>query len=102
MFLTRFIIFGKHLEISEDASCISIVFTLPHQIGTLYQITKIINDYSINMLRIESRPLLETTWEYYFYVDLEGSLKQPSFLQALEDIKAHTKTMRILGNYAKR
>ena len=24
------------------------------------------------------------------------------FLQALEDIKAHTKTMRILGNYAKR
>lgn len=99
---TRFIIFGKHLEISDDASCISIVFTLPHQIGTLYQITKIINDYSINMLRIESRPLLETTWEYYFYVDLEGSLKQPSFLQALEDIKAHTKTMRILGNYAKR
>lgn len=99
---TRFIIFGKRLEISDDSSCISIVFTLPHQVGALYQITKIINDYAINMLRIESRPLLETPWEYYFYVDLEGSLKNPSMIQALQDIKAHTQTMRVLGNYAKR
>ncbi len=99
---TRFIIFGKHLEVSDDATCISIVFTLPHQVGALYQVMKVINDYSINMLRIESRPLLETPWEYYFYVDLEGSLKNESLIQALQDIKAHTKTMRILGNYAKK
>ncbi len=99
---TRFIIFGKDLEVSDEASCISIVFTLPHQVGALYQVMKVINDYSINMLRIESRPLLETPWEYYFYVDLEGSLKDVSVIQALQDIQAHTKTMRILGNYAKR
>lgn len=99
---TRFIVFGKRLEVSQAASCISIVFTLPHQIGALYQITKIINDYAINMLRIESRPLLETPWEYYFYVDLEGSLKNPSLIKALQDIKAHTQTMRVLGNYEKK
>ena len=63
---------------------------------------KIIYDYAINMLRIESRPLLETPWEYYFYVDLEGSLKDVAMIQALEDMKAHTKTMRVLGNYVKK
>lgn len=99
---TRFIIFGKQLEVVEDASCISIVFTLPHQVGALYQVMKIIYDYAINMLRIESRPLLETPWEYYFYVDLEGSLKDVAMIQALEDMKAHTKTMRVLGNYVKK
>src|SRR5699024_2191702 len=99
---TRFIIFGKQLEVVEDASCISIVFTLPHQVGALYQVMKIIYDYAINMLRIESRPLLETTLEYYFYVDLEVSLKDVAMIQDLEDMKAHTKIMRVVGNYVKK
>ena len=99
---TRFIIFGKELEKSDDASYVSIVFTLKHQIGTLYQVMKIINDHHINMLRIESRPLLDTPWEYYFYVDFEGSLEDQNIVMALEDMKAHTITLKVLGNYAKK
>ncbi|MFR7590343.1 MAG: prephenate dehydratase [Longibaculum sp.] len=99
---TRFIIVGKHLETSQDASYISLGFTLKHHVGTLYQMMKIINDHHINMLRIESRPLKETPWEYYFYVDIEGSLEQENIVLALEDMKAHTMTLRVLGNYAKK
>lgn len=99
---TRFIIFGKHLEKVKDASCVSIVFTVKHETGALYQVMKIINDHFINMLRIESRPLKETPWEYYFYVDFEGNLDNPQIIQALEDMKAHTITLRVLGNYAKK
>lgn len=99
---TRFIVFAKNLEHSDDASCVSLVMTLPHTVGALYQIMKIINDHQINMLRIESRPLLSTTWEYYFYIDLQGHLKDERILQALQEMKAHTQSLRILGNYAKR
>ena len=99
---TRFIIFGKNLETSQDVSHISLVFTLKHHVGTLYQVMKIINDHHINMLRIESRPLKQTAWEYYFYVDIEGSLEQENIILALEDLKAHTITLRVLGNYAKK
>lgn len=99
---TRFIIFSKHLEKDEQASCVSVVFTVTHQVGALYQIMKIINDHQINMLRIESRPLKQTPWEYYFYVDFEGNLEKESIILALEDMKAHTSTLRVLGNYAKR
>lgn len=99
---TRFIIFSKSLEIVKDASCVSIVFTIKHQVGALYQIMKIINDHMINMLRIESRPLKDTPWEYYFYVDFEGNLENESIVRALEDMKAHTSTLRILGNYIKK
>lgn len=99
---TRFIIFGKHLEKVKDASCVSIVFTVAHKVGALYQVMKIINDHQINMLRIESRPLKDTPWEYYFYVDFEGNLENQNIQLALEDMKAHTSTLRILGNYVKK
>jgi len=99
---TRFIIFAKHLEKRHDATCVSVVFTVKHEVGALYQVMKIINDHQINMLRIESRPLKETPWEYYFYVDFEGNLENQSIVQALEDMKAHTITLRVLGNYAKK
>lgn len=99
---TRFIIFGKDMEKVKDANCMSIVFTLAHKAGTLFQVMKIINDHSINMLKIESRPLKDTPWEYYFYVDFEGSLDSQNIIDALEDIKAHTHSLRILGNYVKK
>lgn len=99
---TRFIIFGRQLEKVKDATCVSIVFTVAHKIGALYQVMKIIHDHQINMLRIESRPLKNTPWEYYFYVDFEGNLDDQSILLALEDMKAHTNTLRVLGNYSKK
>lgn len=99
---TRFIVFGKSLEKMKDANYVSIVFTTKHEVGALYQVMKIINDYQINMARIESRPLKDTPWEYYFYVDFEGDLSQTSIVNAIEDIKAHTLTLRVLGNYIKK
>lgn len=99
---TRFIIFSKSLEKVKDATCVSIVFTVKHQVGALYQVMKIINDHMINMLRIESRPLKDTPWEYYFYVDFEGNLENESIVSAIEEMKAHTSTLRIIGNYVKK
>lgn len=99
---TRFIIFAKDLEKYPEVTHVSVVFTLTHQVGTLYQVMKIINDHQINMLRIESRPLKATPWEYYFYVDFEGNLENQNIIQALEDMKAHTITLRVLGQYAKK
>ncbi len=99
---TRFIVFTKQLVKVKDATCVSVVFTLSHKVGSLYQVMKVINDHQINMLRIESRPLIDTPWEYYFYVDFEGNLENQNILLALEDMKAHTSTLRVLGNYVKK
>lgn len=99
---TRFIVFGKHLEKNEKANCVSIVFTLDHKVDALYQVMKIIHDHHINLLRIESRPVQHTPWEYYFYVDFEGHYEDTNILFALEDMVAHTNTLRVLGNYEKK
>ena len=99
---TRFIIFSKNPEKTNDASCVSVVFTLPHQVGALYHILKILNDHQINMLHIESRPLAHTKWQYYFYLDFEGNLAQSHIQEAICEIKVHSQSFQILGHYAKR
>ncbi|MFR1448334.1 MAG: chorismate mutase [Beduini sp.] len=96
---TRFIVIGKQLESMPDYDRISIVCTLKHEVGSLYKMLEIIKDYELNMVRIESRPLTQKPWEYYFYIDFDGNLKQEQVQRALEKMKQHAKTLRILGAF---
>ncbi|MFV0396112.1 MAG: prephenate dehydratase [Coprobacillaceae bacterium] len=96
---TRFIIIGRNLEKSEGANRVSVVFTLQHLAGTLYSILKSIKDYDISLSRIESRPIANKPWEYYFYIDFEGSLEDAKVQRAIEEMKTRCLTLRILGNY---
>ena len=91
---TRFIVFSKELEYTPSSTCISVMFVLTHEAGTLCQIIQIINNHQINMLRIESRPLKETPWQYYFYVDFEGNLQDQNIIQAIDEMKAYTKMLK--------
>lgn len=96
---TRFIVIGRHLEDTPDASLCSIVFTLQHKVGALYSVLKAIKDHNINMSRIESRPIENQNWQYYFYIDLEGSIHDKNVILALEQIKTNCLMLRVLGNY---
>ena len=96
---TRFIIIGKQLENRNNSDRVSIVFTLQHKVGTLSSILKVIKDHQINLSRIESRPIKDKPWQYYFYIDFEGSLNDNNVKIALEQLKTNCLTLRVLGNY---
>lgn len=98
---TRFIIVGDKLLNLPVANQVSIVFTLPHEAGKLYNVLKIFAEHDINISRIESRPIVGEAWHYYFYIDLEGNLIDSEVLQALQKVKDISTTFRILGNYKK-
>ena len=51
------------------------------------------------MLMIESRPIPEKSFEYRFFVDVEGNLSQASVRNALTGIRAEASSLKILGNY---
>lgn len=96
---TRFIVIGNRLEHTVNSNRVSIVFTLEHKSGSLYQVLKTIKEQNINMCRIESRPYKTGNWQYYFYIDFEGSLDDRSVQQVLENMKTHCLTLKVLGNY---
>lgn len=96
---TRFIIFSKQLEDHSETDRVSVVFTLPHKTGALYSVLKAIKDHQINLSRIESRPIKDKRWQYYFYIDFEGSLHDDNVKLALEQMKTNCLTLRVIGNY---
>lgn len=96
---TRFVILGKKMEIEETSDKISIIFTTAHRSGSLYNILGHFAYNGLNLLKIQSRPLLKKEWEYYFFVDIEGNLEQADVLIALSRVREESKYFKILGNY---
>ena len=51
------------------------------------------------MTRIESRPIKNKPYEYYFYIDFNGNLNNLMVKEALTKINNISLNLRILGNY---
>ncbi len=96
---TRFIIVSRKPLYERNARKISICFELPHESGTLYNMLSHIIYNGLNMTKIESRPIVGKTWEYRFFVDFEGNLKDSAVKNALRGLEAEANLLRVLGNY---
>lgn len=96
---TRFIILSNKKVFCEEASKVSISFSLKHETGSLYNMLAnfIYNDLSLN--HIESRPLPNKQWEYRFFVDFLGNLNDSAVQNALMAIREEASELRIIGNY---
>lgn len=96
---TRFLIVSGEKKYLASADKISICFELPNETGSLYHILSHFIFNGLNMSRIESRPLPGRNWEYRFFVDFAGNLKEEAVLNALYGLKEETIRLKILGNY---
>lgn len=96
---TRFFIVSRQMELRPGSDKISLMFTLPHEPGTLNNVLGILAAHHLNMLRLESRPMPGKGWEYRFFVDVEGSLRSEELQGVLFELLENTLTLRILGNY---
>ena len=79
----------------------SIVFSLPHEEGSLSAVLAILSFYKINLTKIQSLPIIGREWEYLFYVDVIFS-SFTRYRQAIDAIIPLTKEMKILGEYVGR
>ncbi|MCD5414048.1 MAG: prephenate dehydratase [Clostridiales bacterium] len=98
---TRFVILSQEMETTKSSDKISLVFTTKHVAGALYGALSKFADYNINMTKIESRPIKNKPWEYYFFIDIEGKLETSNVLKALSVMEQESRYFKILGNYAK-
>lgn len=100
---TRFLIFGEKWAVDDIQQGLplnkaSIVFTLPHNEGSLSKVLSVLSFYDINLTKIQSLPIIGREWEYQFYVDLKfTSLER--YQLSLEAIKPLTTHLQILGEY---
>lgn len=96
---TRFIVISGKKIFLEKAQRISVCFELPHESGALYHILSHFIYNNLNMSRIESRPVKDKGFEYRFFIDCNGNLKDAAVQNALRGLKEEALNLRILGNY---
>lgn len=98
---TRFVILANKMNVTDESNKISIVFSTEHVSGSLYNILGHFAYNGLNLLKIQSRPLIERKWAYCFFADLEGNLQEANVLIALSQIMKQCSFFKILGNYKK-
>ncbi|MDE1861410.1 MAG: prephenate dehydratase [Thaumarchaeota archaeon] len=96
---TRFLVLSKGRAFATSRDKTSMIFSIKHVPGALYNVLDKFHANRINLTKIESRPTKTTPWEYNFYVDLEGNQGDKNIKDALDMIKPNTIFLKILGSY---
>ncbi len=96
---TRFLILSGEKSDDPGNNKTSVIFSVKHERGALYKIIEKFHEGGINLTKIESRPTKTTAWEYNFYVDFEGSERDPRVSQMIEKIRNEALFFKSLGSY---
>ena len=76
----------------------SLVFTLPHEEGSLSALLSVLSFYKLNLTKIQSLPIIGQEWQYMFYIDLSFN-DERRYRQALNAITPLTRELKQLGIY---
>lgn len=96
---TRFICISKKLEIYAGANKTSIMMTLPHKPGSLYNVISGFAALGLNMTKLESRPLPGTNFEFMFYFDIDASVYSENLRVLLNELEHDAEQFSYLGSY---
>jgi len=96
---TRFICISKKLEIYPGANKTSIMMTIPHKPGSLYNIISSFAALGLNMTKLESRPIPGTNFEFMFYFDIDASVYSENLRVLLNELEHETEQFSYLGSY---
>lgn len=95
---TRFIMIAKEPELYKGANKISIMATLPHVSGSLAETLGRFSSIGVNLTKLESRPILEGSFEFMFYFDFECDVTDPALYNLLAELQEEGR-LTFLGAY---
>jgi len=93
---TRFIIISDFKTQRSGNDKTSVIAKTSHKTGALFELLKNFKDENINLLKIESRPNKDDTFNTWFYIDFEGHIEDEKVRRIIEKEK-----MIWLGSYLK-
>jgi chorismate mutase / prephenate dehydratase len=96
---TRFFVLSREDAPPSGNDKTSLVFSVKHTPGALFNALKELAALKINLTRIESRPTRQKPWEYNFYVDIEGHRADDNIMQGLLKLEEQAVFVKILGSY---
>ena len=96
---TRFVLLAPPSENETKGDKLSLVLELAHRPSALHHALVPFARRGINLLKIESRPIKGSPWQYRFYLDLQAPTRDSKMTAALQELNRSADNVRILGCY---
>ncbi len=97
---TRFICISKEREIYPGADRISLILALKHRPGALYEVLARLTALEINLIKLESYPIVGHDFEFMFFFEMQGSVRDTRVAAMLEALEQTCESFKFLGNYS--
>ncbi len=93
---TRFITLGSSKNPTPSKNCkSSIIFQTANTPGSLYAALGVFAHRSLNLTKLESRPIVGKAWQYMYYIDFDGEFSQ----ELQQELSKYAAGIRLLGSY---
>ncbi len=97
---TRFAVLSKVRAESPALTSSVLMFTVKNEAGSLANAISIIGKYGYNMTALRSRPLKKHSWQYYFYIEIDGTTNTENGQKMIADLNKVCDKLKIAGTFA--
>ena len=97
--MTRFLVVSNTEDYPFDADKVSIRIVLKHIPGALYHALGIFASKNINVVKLESRPIVGQLFEYCFYIDFAGNQHNEDVEETLRRLEYDCLDLKVFGFY---
>lgn len=95
----RFLVLGHGDSEATGRDRTTLLLTVKDGPGALLSLLEPIARRGVNLTRIENGRILHHAGEQAIYLDLEGHRTDPALVSAMEELKGHCLSLKILGSY---
>jgi chorismate mutase/prephenate dehydratase len=97
--VTRFLVVGRVQAEPTGKDRTSVLLAIRDEPGILYRILEPLSRRRLNLTKIESRPSRRRPWEYVFFVDVDGHIREPLVAEAVIELETVAESVKVLGSY---
>ena len=97
---TRFAVLSRVQANSPSLANSVLMFTVKHEAGSLANAISIIGKFGYNMTALRSRPLRKHSWQYYFYIEIDGTTDTAEGKEMLEELNKVCDQLKVVGTFA--
>jgi chorismate mutase/prephenate dehydratase len=95
----RYAIVGTRPSSRSGGDLTAIVFAVSDSPGALHEVLKQFAQRGVNLTKIQSRPTLGESWQYVFFIEVQGHATDRPIVGAIEEVRRHSKFLKVLGSY---
>ncbi len=97
---TRFAVLSRVRANAPALSSTVLMLTVKHEAGSLANAIGIIGKYGYNMTALRSRPMKRHSWQYYFYIEIDGTVDSENGKSMLKELGKVCDRLKVAGSFA--